>query len=80
MLTFAPVEDFKLVSGEDSLTPYLFNKKIINHNFCSKCGVTAFARGKRPTDGAPLIAVNVRCLEGVDVSALEIKHFDGKSL
>lgn len=80
LLTFAPAEAFRLVSGEDALTSYQFNKKVINHNFCSTCGVTSFARGKRPSDGAPLVAVNVRCLEGVDVASLEIKHFDGKSL
>jgi hypothetical protein len=80
LLTFAPVEAFRLLSGEDALTSYQFNKKVINHNFCSICGVTSFARGKRPADGAPLIAVNARCLEGVDIAKLEIRQFDGKSL
>jgi len=80
LLTFAAPEAFKLLSGEDALTSYQFNKKVINHNFCSTCGVTSFARGKRPTDGAPMIAVNARCLEGVDVATLEIRQFDGKSL
>jgi hypothetical protein len=80
LLTFAPAEAFKLLSGEDVLTSYRFHKKVIDHNFCSICGVTSFARGKRPTDGAPLIAVNARCLEGVDVGALEIRNFDGKKL
>jgi hypothetical protein len=80
LLTFAPAEAFRLLSGEDALTSYQFNKKVINHNFCSTCGVTSFARGKRPTDGAPLIAVNARCLEGVDIATLEIKQFDGRSL
>ena len=79
LLTFAPAEAFKLLSGEDSLTPYQFNKKVINHNFCSTCGVTSFARGKRP-DGVSMVAINARCLDGVDLSTLEVKQFDGKSI
>jgi hypothetical protein len=27
-----------------------------------------------------MVAVNVRCLDGVDVAALELRPFDGKSL
>jgi hypothetical protein len=79
LLTFAPMDAFKLLSGEDVLTAYQFHKKVINHNFCSICGVTSFARGKRPSDGADVVAVNVRCLEGVDIAKVEIKHVDGKS-
>ena len=80
LLTFAPPEAFKLLSGDGALTSYKFNKEVIDHNFCSTCGVTSFARGTRPKDGAPMIAVNARCLEGVDVSKLDVNHFDGKSL
>jgi hypothetical protein len=80
LLTFVPAEQFKLLSGEEALTHYHFSKKAIDHNFCSICGVTPFARGKRPTDGASVIAVNARCLENVDLTALEIRNFDGKSL
>jgi hypothetical protein len=31
-------------------------------------------------DGAEMAAINVRCLDGVDVFALEPQKFDGKSL
>jgi hypothetical protein len=78
LLTFAPAGDFKLLSGEDSLTKYQFNKKVIDHLFCSTCGVTSFARGKKP-DGTAMIAINARCLDGVDVQKLPIKHVDGAS-
>lgn len=80
LLAFVPDDKFRLVSGADDLTHYKFNKQVIDHNFCSTCGVTSFARGKRPSDGAPMVAVNARCLDGVDVAALEIKHVDGKKL
>jgi hypothetical protein len=76
LLSFVPGADFKLLSGEDALTKYQFNKKVIDHLFCSTCGVTSFARGKKP-DGTPTVAINTRCLDGVDLQALEVKHCDG---
>jgi hypothetical protein len=78
LLSFAPNPDFRMLSGEDALTNYHFNKKVIDHLFCSTCGVTSFARGKKP-DGTAMIAINTRCLDGVDAQKLEIKHVDGAS-
>jgi hypothetical protein len=77
----APVtpDQFTLHSGEQDLTDYQFNKKNIHHLFCRTCGVQPFARGTMP-DGSPAIAVNVRCLEGVDVSALKPMPFDGRNM
>ena len=79
LLSFVPREQFKLLSGEEKLTNYQFNKKVIDHLFCSVCGVTSFARGKRP-DGKAVAAINVRCLDGVDPAQLTITPFDGKRL
>lgn len=79
LLAFAPRGQFKLLSGEDQLTDYLFNKHVIHHNFCKTCGVRSFAYGKNPRSGE-MAAINVRCLDDVEVSALPVKHFDGKSL
>jgi len=74
-----PSERFALRAGSEDLTDYQFNKKVIHHLFCSQCGVGSFSRGKGP-NGEEMIAVNVRCLDGVDVAALNPKRFDGKSL
>lgn len=79
ILTFVPVDQFKLLSSEDALTDYQFNKKQIHHLFCSICGVESFAKGKDKS-GADIRAINVRCLDGVDVSALKPTPFDGRSL
>jgi len=48
------------------------------HLFCRECGVGAFSRGETP-EGAEMIAINVRCLGGVDVAALRTTPFDGKN-
>jgi hypothetical protein len=79
LLTFVPVSSFDLRSGAESLSDYQFNRKVIHHLFCTTCGVSSFARGTRP-DGTQMIAINVRCLDGVDLDALTITPFDGKSL
>ncbi|HXU71191.1 MAG TPA: GFA family protein [Polyangia bacterium] len=79
LLAFVPATQFKLISGEGDLKNYHFNRNVIDHLFCGNCGVSSFARGKRP-DGTPIAALNVRCLDGVDLDKLDIQHFDGASL
>jgi hypothetical protein len=79
LLTFVPADKFRLGGGEDVLTDYQFNKKVIRHLFCATCGVGSFARGRGP-NGAEMVAVNVRCLDEVDPDALKITPFDGRSL
>jgi hypothetical protein len=79
VLTFVPASAFKLLQGGELLTDYQFNRKVIHHLFCKRCGIRSFARGRMP-DGTETVAVNVRCLEGVDVTTLEHQPFDGRSL
>lgn len=78
ILTFTPADNFKITSGKDKLTEYRFNKKMIEHLFCSVCGVQPFGRGKGP-DGSEMAAVNVRCVDEIDLSTLNPNPVDGKS-
>ncbi len=78
MLAFVPEAQFTLRSGEDALTDYQFGQKVIHHLFCSTCGIRAFARGKG-RDGSPMVAVNTRSLEGVDITTLKTIQYDGAS-
>ncbi|MCO5063734.1 MAG: GFA family protein [Rhizobiaceae bacterium] len=78
ILTFAPTDAFRLISGEDDLTDYQFNKHVIHHLFCSTCGIESFARGKG-RDGSDMIAINARWLEGVEPDNLDPKKVDGRS-
>jgi hypothetical protein len=80
LLTFVPPEQFKLVAGDEkALTDYQFNKKVIHHLFCPACGVESFGTGTGP-DGQTMYAINVRCLDGVDLGALKLTPFDGRSM
>jgi hypothetical protein len=60
------------------VTEYLFNTKTISHLFCASCGMESFARAAKP-DGTKMVAVNLRCLEGVDLDTLTPHPFDGRS-
>jgi hypothetical protein len=74
-----PADQFRLTSGGDALSDYQFNNKVIHHLFCKNCGISSFSRGTGP-GGVEMVAINVRCLDGVDLDALNISKFDGASL
>ena len=78
MLRFVPADQFKLLSGGDVLTSYKFNNHIIDHLFCSSCGIKSFATGEG-RDGGEIRAVNVRCLDDVDVPSIPTQPYDGRS-
>jgi len=66
---------FELHSGQDELTTYRFNTGTAKHTFCRHCGVHPFYVPRSHPDQ---VDVNVRCLAGVDLSALRPRPFDGK--
>ena len=65
--------------AEDYLTDYQFNKHIIHHVFCKRCGIKPFARGTKP-DGQAMVAINVRCLDDIDVFTVQTKQVNGKAV
>ncbi|MFO1319680.1 MAG: GFA family protein [Burkholderiales bacterium] len=71
-----PQAQFKLLSGQPDLASYRFNTGVANHLFCSHCGIHAFYVPRSDPDK---IDVNVRCLDGVDLSAREFATFDGRN-
>lgn len=72
-------EDFRLLSGADKLTKYLFNTRRNEHYFCSVCGVRPFGIGTDTPIGR-MVGVNIGCLEGVseeELASLPITRIDG---
>lgn len=74
LLAFVPDSAFRLLAGEEDLTTYHFNKKAIDHLFCKHCGVASFSRSSMGN------AINVCCLDNVDMSTLSVKEYNGKDL
>ena len=73
-----PEPDVAVVPGSEP-DSYTFKTGRVRHHFCPTCGCAPFGVG---TDrkGEASAAINVRCLEGVDFSALKVVPFDGRSL
>ncbi len=80
VLVFASAAGFTLEKGAGASTEYLFHDHVIRHYFCKTCGVQSYSLGAMP-DGSEIVAVNARCLDGVDGHALaaRAKLVDGAS-
>lgn len=79
LLAFATPETFTLETPREELTVYTFNTHAIRHQFCKTCGCAPFSEGTTP-DGKQMIAVNLRCVEDLDLAGVEIQPFDGASI
>ena len=79
LLHFVPQSAFTLKTPREALATYRFNTHKLAHHFCSECGIAAFSEGADPK-GNKMVAVNVRCVDGIDPRALTVRHFDGRKL
>lgn len=68
--------NLRILTGETDLVLYQFNTKTAKHYFCRHCGIHPFSR---PRLDPGRWAVNVRCVDGVDLSSLPVIPFDGKN-
>ena len=78
-LWFVPRSSLKILRGEDKLQTYTFNKHVIMHRFCPTCGIHTHGEGTDPK-GNRTAAINLRCLEGIDLGKIQITPFDGRKL
>jgi hypothetical protein len=69
-------DSFRLLTPQSDLATYRFNTGVARHHFCRVCGVAPFYIPRSDPDK---IDVNVRCLDGVDIVALPVEHFDGRN-
>jgi hypothetical protein len=73
---FVSAADVRIEAAEGALATYTFNTGRAKHHFCARCGAAPFYVARSHPDA---IDVNVRCVEGVDLAALEIVPFDGQN-
>jgi hypothetical protein len=79
LLWFVPRDKLHLLTPEDLASTYTFNKHLIKHRFCPTCGIHPYGEGVDPK-GNQMAAINIRCLEGVDLASIPVQSFDGRSM
>ena len=79
LLWFVPREQLTLRTPDDAAATYTFNKHVIAHRFCPACGIHAFGEGTDPK-GNRVAAVNLRCIDGIDLAQIPVHHYDGRAL
>lgn len=79
LLWFVPRSSMRLLTPEENASTYLFNKHLIKHRFCPTCGIHPYAEGTDPK-GNTMAAINVRCLENIDLNSVAVTHYDGLSV
>ena len=79
LLWFIPLDQLKLRAAENDLGTYTFNKHVIKHRFCRTCGIHPYGEGV-DAKGNQTAAINIRCLEGIELEKIPVQHFDGRSL
>lgn len=77
LLSFVPRQQLQLKSGS-GVSTYTFNRHVIQHQFCSNCGCAPYGLGK-DGKGQQVAAINLRCIEGLDLAALPRQQVDGRS-
>jgi hypothetical protein len=75
LLTFGAREALSVDAEDGALGQYNFNKNVINHHYCVRCGVPTHGFGEAPS--GPMAAVNVRCIPALDIETLTIQKVDG---
>ena len=79
LMWFVPRDSLKLLSSPADLRTYTFNKHVIRHRFCATCGVHPYGEAPDPKGNA-MAAINIRCLEGVELEKIPVTHHDGRAV
>jgi len=65
-----PEQDLEVLAGGENLSLYQFGTRTAQHYFCRHCGIAPFSR---PRTDPSRWAVNLRCLEDLELSRLTIE-------
>lgn len=79
LLWFVSSGQLQVQADEADIATYTFNRHVIRHRFCRTCGIHPFGEGTDP-EGNRMAAINIRCLEDVDLEKVRVERFDGRSL
>lgn len=78
LMWFVPRAHLQLTTPEENASTYTFNKHVIKHRFCPVCGIHPYGEGTDPKGNA-MAAINIRCLDGVELEKIAVRHYDGRA-
>ncbi len=78
LMWFVPREQLQLLTPDENAGTYTFNKHVIKHRFCAKCGVHPYGEGV-DAKGNAMAAINIRCLEDIELEKIPVTHYDGRA-
>ena len=58
---------------------FTFNNYVSKHRFCPRCGIFPYGAGI-DAKAKRMAAINIRCLEGIDLASIPVQNFDGRSM
>jgi len=76
LLWFVARDQFRLRTPEEAAATYTFNKHVIKHRFCATCGIHPYGEGVDPKGNA-MAAINLRCVDGIDLDQVPVHHHNG---
>jgi hypothetical protein len=79
LLWFVPREKLRLLTPDSNASTYTFNKHVIKHRFCSICGILPYGEGVDPKGNA-MAAINIRCIEDIDLASIPVHAYDGRAV
>ncbi|MBC3875190.1 GFA family protein [Undibacterium flavidum] len=77
LMWFVPTQAMTLLTPVEAMRTYTFNKHVIQHHFCPTCGIHPYGEAAAP-DGQQMAAINVRCIDDLDLSSLTVQEFNGR--
>jgi hypothetical protein len=78
LLWFVPRSALRLLTPEGDAATYLFNEHVIKHRFCPTCGIHVYGEAPAPS-GEAMAAINIRCIDEIDLESIPVSHFDGRA-
>jgi len=78
LMWFVPRNKVQFLAPDENASSYTFHKHIIKHRFCPVCGVHTHGESTDPKNNR-MIAINIRCLEKIDLDSIPVMQCDGRS-
>jgi len=72
-----PSKSAVVIQGGENLTDYAYFGKNSLRSFCKTCGVLVLVKVTDEQEEDPVMPINVRTIDGIDIGSLKLKYYDG---